>query len=225
MYFTAIDFETTGGNVFVDDIIEVGAVKMTTKGSIVENYNTYVLTKKRIKKAAYRIHKISKAQLKKAPRILTVVHHLLNIIKDKPVVVHNAYFDIMLLAKIVRFFKLKVYNFLVFDTLGLSKALYPQLGKYNLKELACYFNVLFEEDKWHSALYDAKIAGLIFAKLASSFPYHIIKNYAIPFTTFIKKFENKINARNRNLRLRNNGVGSSPRRDNRNRGRKVHTER
>lgn len=89
--FVAIDFETTGLSPRVDRIIEVGIVRTSTSGEILERYSSLVNPMRDVGKTS--IHGITPGMLKDAPRFEEIVDDIANIMNDAVLVAHNASFD------------------------------------------------------------------------------------------------------------------------------------
>jgi DNA polymerase-3 subunit alpha (Gram-positive type) len=127
-YFVVIDTETTGTDLWRDKIVEVGAVKICNF-QVISEFSSLVRTRRRIHPAAFKVHRISKDQLRVAPEFTDVKTHLLKFLKNSVVVDHSQNrFDVTLLENALGH---KIRNPYI-STLTLSKKLYPKYEEHSL---------------------------------------------------------------------------------------------
>lgn len=154
--FIAVDIETTGLNPEQDHIIEVGAVKFC-KGEAVETFSSLVFTTKKINSFITQLTGITEQMIRNAPSTEQVKNELACFCEDKPLVFHNAPFDLAFLEK---FYGKPVLNQYL-DTLEITRIFFPSLSAYDLKSLADYFNL---PSPSHRALDDAITCGYLLIK-------------------------------------------------------------
>ena len=159
--YIGLDLETTGLYARHDKIIEIGAVKMRA-GEELDRFQTFVDPGRPLSRETSNLTGITDAMLKGAPTIDTVMPQLLDFIGDRPLVAHNADFDITFIQRACD--ELGVaHDFTVADTLTITQNLLPQLGKFKLDLVAKHFEL--GNFNHHRAGDDALICGQIMAKL------------------------------------------------------------
>jgi DNA polymerase III epsilon subunit-like protein len=92
--FTAIDLETTGLDADIDRIVEVGLVKFTGDGTVLDEFSTLV--------EARDVHRIDDEDLVGAPDISQVLPEVLAFISGTVLVAHNLEFEERFLAAAAR---------------------------------------------------------------------------------------------------------------------------
>lgn len=170
--FVAIDVETTGLDDAADRLIEVAAVHFAPdgQGRFVPADRLVSLANPGIPVSArsQELTGITTEMIADAPDPFEVVSRLVRWIKDRPVVAHNAFFDLGFLRHegqrtrgaadpTIKF------NPPLIDTLALSRLLLPELKKHQLAIVAKHLGVSL--DQAHRAEADALACGGIFAAL------------------------------------------------------------
>jgi DNA helicase-2/ATP-dependent DNA helicase PcrA len=147
----AIDTESTGLNVYQDDVIEVAAVKFGRSGKVGE-FHRYITPTKSVGDSA-RVHGISDAYLKAHGKDAKIVFGaFLDFVGDSPVLIgHNVRFDVALLKANLRRIELDLMDFTAFDTLDLARR-YVNLRDYKLLTICQHFGISLPT---HRALDDA----------------------------------------------------------------------
>ncbi len=161
--YVVLDLETTGLSVENDDIIEIGAIKVSNE-SIVDEFQSFVHIDYELDPFITDLTGIRNSDLIHAPNLKNAIDKLTTFISDLPIVGHN----------ITRFDK----KFLLsaglnltggtIDTLKLSQERLPELPHHRLKDLCKYFNVINEQS--HRAIGDCKATYLCFKKLKNIAP-------------------------------------------------------
>ncbi len=170
--FVVFDTETTG---FFpqkgDEIISIAAVKVQNgKINTDKTFNRLVNPKKKIPQEVIELTGISNEMVSKEPVLGSVLSDFLDFIDNKVLVAHHAAFDLAFLnLKLNWYCNSKIYN-PVIDTLGLARAIHPEIATHNLDYLAQNFNI--ECINRHTALGDS----LITAKLLLIFLESIKKD-------------------------------------------------
>ncbi len=159
--FIVFDIETTGLNKKVDEITEIGAVKIKNM-EIVDTFSALVNPGKPIPFNIVELTGITDEMVKDKDPIEKVMPKFLDFIGNSPVVAHNAKFDTgFIKEKCIKFgFD---FNSTIIDTLTLSRWLVKELKRHKLNILANHFNITLENH--HRAVDDAKATGEIFIKL------------------------------------------------------------
>ena len=159
--YVAFDLETTGLYPRFDKIIEVGAVIMK-HGQELERYQTFVDPECHLTREVSELTGISDDMLVGAPKIETVLPELLKFIGERPLVAHNARFDLCFITRECERQGIS-HRFTAIDTLILSQNLLPHLNKYKLDVVAKEFQL--GDFNHHRAADDAVICGQIMEKL------------------------------------------------------------
>ena len=159
--FVVFDIETTGFSAVENNIIEIGAVKITN-GEITDHFSTFVNPKEPI---PYRIEKltgINDSMVADAPFINDALTQFRKFSEGAVYVAHNAGFDMGFLMEKERVSGIeREYSYV--DTLGLSRLLVPEISKFKLDNLCKFFKISLENH--HRAVDDAKATAEIFLKL------------------------------------------------------------
>lgn len=159
--FVVFDIETTGFSPDINNIIEIGAVKVA-EGEIVDRFSTFVNPKEPI---PYRIEKltgITDAMVADAPFIVDALTQFSKFCDGAIYVAHNAGFDMSFLkAKEEAAGIFREYSYV--DTLGLSRLLVPEISRFRLDNLCKFFKISLENH--HRAVDDAGATAEIFIKL------------------------------------------------------------
>lgn len=157
--FVSIDTETTGLHAGRDRIIEVAAI-LWKDFQPISIFQTYCNPNKPIPPEASKINGITDAMVQNAPPFSSIIPDLKEFIGDYPLVVHNAEFDLKFLyaSGADVFGECNVY-----DTLEISRNVFPGLESYRLTSVCEEVKILFPDA--HSAASDALAAGLLFLEM------------------------------------------------------------
>ncbi|MFQ3675350.1 MAG: single-stranded-DNA-specific exonuclease RecJ [Endomicrobiia bacterium] len=148
--YVVLDLETTGLSPTKDEICEIAAVKI--KNFIpYETFQTLVKPKNLIPESATNVHGITNEMVSDAPSIKDVLPKFLDFVKDTPIVVHNAEFDMMFINNVLKINNYDKLNNEVIDTLLISRQYFP-LKSHSLKSMSNEF--LFKNRPTHRALND-----------------------------------------------------------------------
>ena len=154
--YVAFDIETTGLYVKQDTITEIGAV-VIRDGKIGERFQTFVDPGRHLTPEIIALTGITDAMLQGAPKPAEALKAFLDFVGDRPLVAHNAEFDIGFIREGCRAAGLSFVPTYV-DTLILAQNLLPELGKYKLDVVAEYLQLpAFQH---HRASDDAATCGL-----------------------------------------------------------------
>ncbi len=159
--FVVFDIETTGFSPTVNNIIEIGAVKIA-EGMIVDRFSTFVNPKEPI---PYRIEKltgINDSMVEDAPFINDALTQFSKFCEGAVYVAHNANFDMgFIKAKEEAAGIVRPYSYV--DTLGMARLLVPEIARFKLDNLCKFFKISLENH--HRAVDDAEATAHIFLKL------------------------------------------------------------
>ncbi len=157
----AFDLETTGLSSRTDEIIEIGAV-ILRDGQEVDRFQSFVDPGRSLSKKIIDLTGITDKMLQGAPKLEEILPKFLEFCGDRPLVAHNADFDVGFISAACR--KLDIpHNPTYIDTLILSQNLLPELGKFKLDVVANALSL--PEFNHHRAADDALTCGLIYDRL------------------------------------------------------------
>ncbi len=151
-----LDLETTGTNPETNEIIEIGAVKLVSGEQQV--FDSLVKPREEVPYYITRLTGISSDQLRNAPSFSHVRAGLTEFLGDSILVGHNLSFDLGFLAAAGLILENPT-----FDTLDISRLLFPNLPEYSLSFLSSYFEI--EHLPKHRALDDAIATLQVFNRL------------------------------------------------------------
>ena len=158
--YVVFDIETTGFSPINNNIIEIGAVKVSG-GRIIDKFSTFVNPKEPIPFRIEQLTGINDSDVVGAPVIDDVLPEFMEFSKGCVMVAHNAEFDMSFIMKNCE--KLGIeYDFTYVDTVPLARLLLPTLTKYKLDNVAKALNISLENH--HRAVDDAGCTAEIFVK-------------------------------------------------------------
>ena len=140
------DTETTGLNVFEDDIVQIAAIKIK-EGEIVEKCNIILNTEKEIPAMLGDIPNPLIEEYKRANRVDRAIglQMFLDFCGNSPLIGHNIEYDYNILDNNLKRDcsdnSFKEVHPIYFDTLKIARIAEPRLKKYKLKFLLEYFNL------------------------------------------------------------------------------------
>lgn len=156
--YVVFDIETTGFNAALNQIIEIGAVKLLGD-KIVDRFSSFVNPQTPIPFDIEKLTGINDAMVLDAETIETVLPRFLDWCGDAVIVAHNAGFDTGFIRANARRQGLS-YDPTIIDTVGLARLLLPQLNRYKLDTVAKELKISLENH--HRAVDDAECTAQIF---------------------------------------------------------------
>lgn len=160
--YVVFDLETTGLSPVQDRIIEIGAVKVKDR-KIVDRFSTFVNPQIPIPFHIEQLTSINDSMVENADVIENILPEFIKFCQGAVMVAHNAEFDISFIKEKCRTILNQEFNRTVIDTVSLSRALLPQLGKFTLDNVAKVLNV--PGFHHHRAVDDANACADIFLAL------------------------------------------------------------
>ncbi|MBQ9662900.1 MAG: PolC-type DNA polymerase III [Oscillospiraceae bacterium] len=158
--FVAFDIETTGLNEQLDRMTEIGAVIF--RGSeILSTFNTFVDPGIPIPSNITELTGIRNEDVKGAPDEKEAMEAFLDYVGDRPLIAHNAHFDIGFMKAAARRSHLR-FDPVFLDTLALSQALLPDLKRFKLDIVSNRLNL--PKFNHHRASDDAMVVARIMDK-------------------------------------------------------------
>jgi DNA polymerase III subunit epsilon len=147
-----LDLEATNGDPIREDIIEVGAVKISAHG--IEEFSSLVHTTRTIPPFVVKLTGINQKMVLSARPVEEVLTEFRAFLGDATLIVQNSGFDVALLSREFGKLQFKLSNPVV-DTINLALAALPGRRKRGLDALSKLFRVKLEER--HRALGDARV--------------------------------------------------------------------
>ena len=160
--FVAFDLETTGLSAFHDAITEIGAV-ILRNGEVADTFQTFVNPKRKLDQKIVDLTGITDAMLADAPEIAAVLPEFLQFCGNRPLVAHNADFDIGFLSAAAERLNIPFAPTYI-DTLVLSQNLLPHLSKHKLNIVADALSL--PDFNHHRASDDALTCGYLYLRFA-----------------------------------------------------------
>lgn len=159
--YVVFDLETTGLSTRYDYIIEFGAVVMR-KGTVIEEKDFFIKPLIDLSTNIKNLTHISEDNLRNARTFAQCKDEILDFVKDRVLVAHNAAFDFGFLnSELERIGAPKLTN-PVIDTLDLSRSLLKNRRAYRLGNMCRAYNIPYDEEVAHRANYDAEVLSQVF---------------------------------------------------------------
>ncbi|GGB05710.1 putative ATP-dependent helicase DinG [Macrococcus hajekii] len=178
MQYAVVDIETTGNNIAVDDIIQIGIVVMEDM-TIVDRYDSYIYTEQSISPFIEALTGISDDIIRDAPTFREVMPDILAMLRNKVFVAHNINFDLTFLTALFDKAGIDFKPPFCIDTVDLFKIVYPEAESYQLSILSQARGVELVDA--HSAIADAEATAELMC-LA------VMKLKSLPKETLIQLF-------------------------------------
>ena len=159
--FVAFDIETTGLDGEKDHITEIGAV-LFSGGRVQKSYQTFVNPGVPIPPEIVTLTGITDRDVYDAPPEAKAVGEFLAFVGDRPLVAHNAQFDVGFIARVAAGAGLP-FDPVYVDTLPLAQSLLPELKRHKLDAVSRALDL--PDFRHHRASDDAAVAGHIFVEL------------------------------------------------------------
>lgn len=157
--YVVFDIETTGLNPKNDDIIEIGAVKISNR-KVVDSFSTFIHIDRNLPGKIIELTSITDEMLKGQPEITEALPAFLDFVKDSVLVAHNAKFDVGFIREKVRVYFNENFDPSVLDTLELSKALIKDVKNHRLNTLTKKLGISLLNH--HRAVDDANATAQLF---------------------------------------------------------------
>lgn len=168
MFEIVLDTETTGLDPDQNHrIIEIGCVELQNRLPTGRTYQQYVNPERDVPDEAYAISKISTDSLHGKPLFAEIADAFLDFIGDKPLVIHNAAFDLRFLNSELKRLKKPLIPFeRAIDTLQIARKRFPG-GQTSLDALCKRFAISLaeRETKGHGALLDCHLLAKVYVEL------------------------------------------------------------
>ncbi len=185
--FVAVDIETTGNNLHVDEPVEIGAVRFNFSGDILDRFHAYVKPSRPVDDFAFKTHQIDADILRRSPELKNVLPDLIDFLggEETLVIQHSdRYFDTRILGFAMLDLGLEHPTHAIVDTMNLARKLVmvsrlereSETGdaSYSLAVLCRIFGI--SEEQRHRALPDAEMTMQLFLQLCHCEPQRLFKH-------------------------------------------------
>ena len=162
--YVVFDTETTGFYVGMDQMIEIGAVKIK-KGEILDRFDEFIDPHRPLPQKITDLTCITDEMLAGHDDEETVTKRFLEWVGDLPMVAHNAKFDIGFISAACTKYDLGEFNNTVLDTMSMARMLHPEWPNHKLTTLVRRYKIEWDEDAHHRADYDAEGTAHAFHKM------------------------------------------------------------
>ncbi|MFA9424052.1 MAG: PolC-type DNA polymerase III, partial [Sedimentibacter sp.] len=160
--FVVFDLETTGLNPKNDEIIEIGAVKISNR-KVVDSFSTFVHVNRNLPAKIIELTSITDDMLQGQPEITQALPDFMKFSQGSVLVAHNASFDVTFIKEKARVYLNTNYDPSSIDTLELSKALMKDVKNHKLNTLTKKLGIKLENH--HRAVDDASATAQLFISL------------------------------------------------------------
>ena len=160
--YTVFDLETTGLVPVRDRIVEIGAVRVETDGTM-QRFSTLVNPGIAIPPRAVSVHGITDEMVANAPCFKDAAYPFLDFIKGSKLVSHNARFDLGFMQENLARCGLPLIKTGAYDSIQLIRKAFPRLPSYSLQTLKVSLHLPEIEGEAHRALYDAELTMCAFS--------------------------------------------------------------
>ena len=158
----AFDLEMTGLSSTLDKIIEIAGIKVDKNGKV-QHYHSLVNPLIPIPEETIKYHQLTNDKLRDQPTLKKPLREFLDFFENKPLLAHNAIYDVGFLIKGMHEFNFSAGLSDIYDSCRFARSLYKKKKQspenYKLSTLAKYYGVNFEH---HQALQDAYTALKVF---------------------------------------------------------------
>ncbi len=175
--FVVFDTETTGFTPYNDQMIEIGAVKIKN-GEITGRFDELINPGRKLPERIVELTNITDDMLKDCDNECNVTKRFMEFIGDKPLVAHNAKFDIGFISASYNKYNLGEFNNTVLDTMSIARMLYPNWRNHKLSTLVKELDVPWDESAHHRGDYDSEGTAIGFYKMCK-----VLNNSNIETTT------------------------------------------
>jgi DNA polymerase III epsilon subunit len=168
--FLALDTETTGLQPIVHRLVEVGAVRFRLDGHETATFQQLIDPHLPIPPEVQRVHGITDAMVRGKPTVEQIMPHFIEFLgeSDTILLAHNALFDLGFLTMSLIRLGIVSPPHDVFDTLEMTRRLYPTWPSHSLEHVAMRLNVANRAE--HRALSDARLVKDVFLELLRRTP-------------------------------------------------------
>ena len=161
-----LDTETTGLS-FKDGhkIVEIACIETEELIPTGKIFHKLINPKRSMPEEAFKVHGFSEDFLRNKETFDEIADDLLNFIKDKKIIIHNAFFDLSFLdGELGSIKKDKINKKLVIDSLDIARNKFPGISN-SLDALCKRFNIDLSRRLKHNALLDCELLREVYINL------------------------------------------------------------
>ena len=160
-----LDTETTGISIKEGHrIVEIGCIELDNLIPTKNTFHCYLNPERKVSEKAFQVHGYSDEFLSKQKKFSDIQDDFLNFIKDKPLIIHNAEFDLAHLNNELRLLsKSEIINE-VKDTLVIARDKYPG-SQISLDALCKRYRIDNSRRIKHTALIDCDLLSKVYINL------------------------------------------------------------
>jgi DNA polymerase-3 subunit epsilon len=159
------DTETTGLDLGIDRVIEIGCVELINHIPSGKTFQVYINPQQSISMDSYRVHGLSEDFLAGKPVFGDVVEPFFAFVGDDRLIAHNAEFDLAFLnAELGRAGRPAISPSRVIDSLDLARRRHPA-GPNSLDALCGRYGIDLSVRSLHGALVDAQLLAEVYIEL------------------------------------------------------------
>jgi DNA polymerase III epsilon subunit len=168
--FLAFDTETTGLFPIMHRMVEVGAVHFRLDGRELATFQMLINPEVPIPPDVQQVHGITDAMVRGQPTVEQIMPHFIEFLgaPDTILLAHNASFDLSFLAMALTRLGIASPPHNVFDTLEMTRRLYPTWLSHSLEHVATRLEVAKRAE--HRALSDARLVKDVFLAMLKDIP-------------------------------------------------------
>ncbi len=161
-----LDTETTGLKANGGDrLVEIGCVELVNHMTTGSHYRVYINPERDMPNEAKKVHGLSDDFLSDKPLFADIIDDFLDFIRDSPLIIHNAEFDIGFLnAELSVVGKTQILMERTIDTLKMAREKFPG-SRVSLDALCSRFQIDNINRKFHGALLDAQLLSEVYLEL------------------------------------------------------------
>ena len=161
-----LDTETTGfSSETGDKIVEIGVVELINHIPTSNYFHKYLNPQRSMPDSAFKVHGLSYDFLKDKPLFSEIADEFLNFIKNDPIIIHNAPFDLSFLNnELFTIGKESIPTSQVIDSLVLAREKFPG-SPASLDALCRRFSIDNSNREVHGALLDSHILAQVYLEL------------------------------------------------------------
>ena len=199
--YIVFDLETTGIDKETCQIAEIGALKVVD-GKPVDGFSQLVYIDFPMPQAALSVNNITDEMLADAPHATAAIKAFVDFIGANPVLVgHNIKaFDLPIIERVAEACRVPFEYKDAIDTLPLSRAAWPNLGRWNMETLRAHLEI--QNDDAHRALADCEDEMTVYDTIRSgiksgeiTIPKARPRSSRRPGATYNKNWGNKVKAK------------------------------
>lgn len=164
--FVIVDVETTGVTPQLNEIIEIGAIRVNYsegKFHLGDTFHTLIRPYHEIPHNIQNLTQINHEMVKDAPRFEEVADSFLKFLGAGVFVAHNVHFDVKMLNNSLERVSFPKIENEILDTQKIVAMAYPTLDSHKLGSIAKYLKL--DTGSSHRALDDAKVTAQVFIKV------------------------------------------------------------